>query len=88
MKLSIFLAIFMLCLSATTALAQEPCPTAPAEAPKVADPNEKCKPELGETAPVLFVFPDENKAPEQNAKADDTPNQPDSAANNTEKKSL
>lgn len=57
----------LLMLFATTAYAEEPCPSEAPEAPKPADPNEKCKPDLTGDAPLLFVFPEDEKKP---AKAD------------------
>ena len=88
MKYSIFAVLFILCLSASTALAQEPCPTAAPEAPTMADPNEKCKPELGETAPVLFVFPDDKKDDKKdNVQADKT-HEDQPVAENPEKKTI
>ncbi len=58
----IFVAIFG--LMGSVAFANEPCPTAVPDAPKLDNPTEKCKPELGETAPVLFVFPEDIKKKE------------------------
>ena len=69
------LCLLMLCHS--TAFAQEPCPSEAPEAPKPADPNEKCKPDFGNAAPVMFVFPDDEKKSDNdkagNDKAADTP---------------
>lgn len=92
MKVSILSALLILCLSAGAAMAQEPCPTAVPNEQKMVDPKEKCKPELGETAPVLFVFPDENKENAKSAKENSNPvpasdSNPAPAADITEKKS-
>lgn len=45
------------------AFAQEPCPSEAPELQKPADPNEKCRPDLTNDAPVLFVFPEDDKKP-------------------------
>ena len=60
----------LLMLFAPLAWAEEPCPSEAPEAPKPADPNEKCKPDLTNTAPVLFVFPEDDKkaAPKDDSK--------------------
>lgn len=52
---------FFLCFIPLAASAQTPCPSE-METEKPAVPTEKCKTNLGDTAPVLFVFPDEKKA--------------------------
>ncbi|MBQ8036582.1 MAG: M15 family metallopeptidase [Proteobacteria bacterium] len=49
------------------AFAQEPCPSEAPEIQKPADPNEKCRPDLTNDAPVLFVFPEDDKKPAEDA---------------------
>ena len=58
------LSTFLSFLFSCEAMAELPCPSEKADEVKPADPNEKCRPELGETAPPIFVFPDEKKGSE------------------------
>lgn len=93
MKFSSYIFVVIFGLIASTAFANEPCPTAVPDTPKLDNPNEKCKPELGETAPVLFVFPEEPKKTESESdKSPDTAHKQlksdDETPDQAEKKSL
>ena len=74
----------LMMLFATTAYAEEPCPSEAPEAPKPADPNEKCKPDLTNNAPLMFVFPeDDKKAEPKDSPAKDKADKAPEAAQNT-----
>ena len=60
MKKTFIFTLLLFCF-ALPAFAQAPCPNDKGDA-KPVDPNEKCKTKLGDTDPVLFVFPDDKKA--------------------------
>lgn len=63
MKCVIF-SIFLMFFASSQALAQTPCPSSEGEVKP--QPSENCKPTFVETAPVKFVFPDDEKREDKN----------------------
>jgi hypothetical protein len=76
-----YLLIFGLFFWCTTAFAGDPCPNAQNEA-KPADPKEKCRTDLTNTLPPVFVFPEDKaqpKAEPEQPRQDDAVKKPSSA---------